>query len=222
MRLELFLALAFVGWFSAPCHAQDPGVEISAQADRAVAQFKMTWSKNKATLDALRAREMDENKSLQHLLEMAGLPKNQACPDQDKTTNERAITINLRSVSAAFESAMKSEVEEYESRSRELNDVSDSAYATRISLFDKIVWSRARAQMMVFLSNVFDEYEQVMELTTTNTCAARKLLLAKWSTPKEASDIQRKETSRREAREASSRSEGNVYTDTLNLIIKLP
>jgi hypothetical protein len=80
VRIELFMALAIAGWFSAPSHAQNPAVELSAQADRAVARFKVIWSQNKAGLDVLRAREVDEKNSLRSMIEKAGLPKLQPCP----------------------------------------------------------------------------------------------------------------------------------------------
>ena len=159
MRLELFLALALVGWFAAPSLAQDPSVEDSALANRAVAQFKTIWSNNKTLVEALRDRELDEKKSLERLIEKAGLPKMQACPDQDKTANERAISIKLRGIEAAWESAATSEADEYKSRLREFNESvsSNEPYATRFSLSDKVVWSRARAQMLLFLGPIFGE-----------------------------------------------------------------
>jgi clan AA aspartic protease (TIGR02281 family) len=217
----LLMALALVGLFSAPSHAQDPGVEISAQADRAVAQFTMTWSKNKAALDALRAREVEGKKSLQHIIERAGLPKMQPCPDQDKTTDERAIKINLHGIYAAFTSAMKSEVDEHESRTREFNEMHEP-YETRMSLYDKIIWSRARMQMMVFLSHILDEQAQVTELTITNTCTARKILSSKWTASEEVLDMLRTETSRRETQEASNLAQANAFTDTLSIIMEMP
>jgi hypothetical protein len=53
IRIQLLMVLTVFGWCASPCRAQDVGVEVTAQADRAVAQFEASWSKNKTTLDAL-------------------------------------------------------------------------------------------------------------------------------------------------------------------------
>jgi hypothetical protein len=223
IRIELLIVLAISGWFAPPCRAQDVGVETSAQAERAIAQFKTTWSKNKVALAALKMREMDEKKSLQRILELAGHLKMQVCTDQEKTSNERAITIKLRGISAAFETAAKSEEEEYSSRSNQYNEsASASAYETRISLYDKIVWSRARIGMMLFLHSVFEDHVQVANLTIDNTCAGRKVLAPGPTVPKEIEDMLRTETSRREANEASILSQSDTFSRTLDLIMRMP
>jgi hypothetical protein len=66
VALELLIALAVVGW-CVPSSAQDIGIEIESQADRAVAQFKTIWSKNKSALDAYRSRATEERKSLERI-----------------------------------------------------------------------------------------------------------------------------------------------------------
>jgi hypothetical protein len=73
--------------------------------------------------------------------------------------------------------------------------------------------------MMLFLRSVFDEHVQVRGLTIDNTCAARKILSSNWSASKDV-DILRTETSRREAREVPS--EDNAFSDTLDLIMRMP
>lgn len=210
IRIELLIVLTVSGWFASPCRAQDVGVEVTAQADRAVAQFEASWSKNKTTLDALRVRELDEKKALESILRMVSLPKMQSCPDQEKTANGRAIAINLRSIATALKTAITS---------GQFDESAAAPYATRISVYDKLVWSRARLKMMLFLRSVFDEHVQVRGLTIDNTCAARKILSSNWSASKDV-DILRTETSRREAREVPS--EDNAFSDTLDLIMRMP
>jgi hypothetical protein len=219
IRIELLIVLAVSGWFASPCRAQDVGVEVTAQADRAVAQFEASWSKNKTTLDALRVRELDEKKALESILRMASLPKMQSCPDQEKTANGRAIAINLRSIATALKTAITSEKNQLEAWSGQFDESAAAPYATRISVYDKLVWSRARLKMMLFLRSVFDEHVQVRGLTIDNTCAARKILSSNWSASKDV-DILRTETSRREAREVPS--EDNAFSDTLDLIMRMP
>jgi hypothetical protein len=223
MRIEMLMVLAVVGWFATPSRAQDVGVEITAQAQQAIAQFNTTWSKNKVALDALKTREVAENKSLQHILDRAGLSKMQACTDQEKTTNERAIIITLRSDEAALETAAQSEDEENKSRSAQYDEAvsSKASYERRISLFDKRVWSSARLQMILFLHTIFLEYAQVQELSIDNTCTARKILSSKSPVPKEIADMLRTETSRREEYEASILSRRDAYDVTLSLIMRM-
>ncbi len=194
------------------------------KAERAVAQFKVTWSKNKIALGALKVREGDEKKSLQRILELAGQLKMQACTDQEETANERAITIKLRGIYAAFETAAKSEEEEHKSRSNQYaqSASSNAPYEMRISLYDKIVWSRARIWMMLFLQSVFEDHVQVVNLTIDNTCAGRKILSSGRTVPKEIADMLRTETSRREANEASILSQSDTFGQTLDLIMRMP
>jgi hypothetical protein len=217
--IELLMALAVFGWFASPCRAQDAGVEVTAQAERAVAQFEAAWSKNKTTLDALRARELDEKKALERILRMASLPKMQACPDQEKTASERAIAINLRSISTALKTAITSEKNQLEAWSNRTDESATAPYATRVSVYDKLVWSRARLKMMLFLRSVFDERVQIIGLTIDSTCAARKILSSEWSASNDV-DILRTETSRREASEAPL--EDDAFSDTLTLIMRMP
>jgi hypothetical protein len=225
IRIELLMVLAVFGWFASPCRAQDVGVETTAQAERAVAQFKTTWSKNKVALAALMTREADEKKSLQRIIELAGHLKMQACTDQEKTANERAVTIKLRGIYTAFETAAKFEEEEYKSRSNQYDESassSGSSYETRISLYDKVVWSRARIGMMLFLRSVFEDHVQVANLAIDNTCAGRKILSSGRTVPEEIADVLRTETSRREANEASILSQSDTFGHTLDLIMRMP
>jgi hypothetical protein len=87
-----------------------------------------------------------------------------------------------------------------------------------ISVYDKLVWSRARLKMMLLLRSVFDERVQIIGLTIDSTCAARKILSSEWSASNDV-DILRTETSRREAREVPS--EDDAFSDTLTLIMRM-
>jgi hypothetical protein len=147
IRIQLLMVLTVFGWCASPCRAQDVGVEVTAQADRAVAQFEASWSKNKTTLDALRVPELDEKKALESILRMASLPKMQSCPD--RAANGRAIAINLRSIATALKTAITSEKNQLEAWSGQFDESAAAPYATRISVYDKLVWSRARLKMML-------------------------------------------------------------------------
>jgi hypothetical protein len=223
IRIELLIVLAVSAWFASPCRAQDVGVETTAQAERAVARFKTTWSKNKVALEALKVRELDEQKSLQRILELSGHSTMLPCTNQEKTANERAITIKLGGIYAAFETASKSEEEEYNSRSNQYNESasSNASYETRISLYDKIAWSRARIGMMLFLHPVFEDYVKVANLTIENTCAGRRIL-SFGAVPKQIADMLSTETSRREENETSILSQSDTFGQTLDLIMRMP
>jgi hypothetical protein len=61
---------------------------------------------------------------------MSSLPKMQACPDQEKTAGERAIAINLHSISTALKTAITSEKNQLEAWSSHTDKSATAPYAS--------------------------------------------------------------------------------------------
>src|SRR6266446_4345888 len=157
--LKLVIALTFVIGLSAHSHGQDPAVEIRDQADRIVAQLKTTWSRNKATISALKDRERAERDAQQHFVRQLGAPIVHPCTEQEKSTTERTIVLKLNGIRSAFNTALSSEEERLKTLQREYSMATSSgaAYQTQISLYDKLAWSRARLQMILYLDSILSE-----------------------------------------------------------------
>jgi hypothetical protein len=226
MRAAAPIVLALSVVLSSHSYAQDPAIEDAAMADRAVAQIQTTWAETKTMIDALRADESDEQNALRRVLGRVALPSGRSCSDQEMTTPERAIMLNLSGKLSAFNAALSSESAQREALSKQYNEAnfSNAPYATRMSLYDKLVWSSARMKMLVNLhDSIFRGDVEVTEMELANTCTARRLLASHRVTSKDAADMLRTYVARREASEAATLARQNsFYSETLNFITGMP
>jgi hypothetical protein len=217
------IALAIAICLSAQSYGQDLGVEIADPANRAVADLKTTLSENRSVIKAFNDQASVRRDALQRMARRLGIPTTAPCAEQEKSTTERVTVaiVNFNSLKSRVDTALTTETEQFQRLQRDYNFAksSDAQYLTQITLYDKLVWSRARSEMISTIRSVLMDDFLASQLQIENICLGRKILDSN-GIPYEADKIIREATVRSESEEAERvTSRREFYTQILNLVM---
>jgi hypothetical protein len=228
LRITFRIALVLLIGPCSQARAQDPGIEISDQANRAVARVEALWAPNKANMELMRKREEQERTYLTQTAQQAQIPipnRQPICSSGELNTNEKAALIGLNGNMSAFRTALSSERQQLGTLNQRYKEsvAGGDPYVTRISLYEKLVWSSTRLKMMLFLFDAFGSDMDVIQMSIDSTCLARKIISSGLVQSQETANILREVTSDREAHERSMFTATNrAYGDVLDIIMSMP
>jgi hypothetical protein len=161
-------------------YGQDLAVQIVDQANRAVAHFKTTLSENSSVIKTFNDQQSGTRDALQRIARQLGIPTVAPCSEQDKSTIMRVtvLTVTLDGIKSQIDTALATETEQSRQlqRSYSIAQSTSAPYLTQISMYDKLVWSNARSQMISVLKSILEGHRLAAQLSIENTCLSHKLL----------------------------------------------
>ena len=204
--------------------AFDPAVEISEQADKAFRQFELTWSGKLAPAKKLLDSEKLNQSKLYRWLPDPTIKPKDLCDGVAISEEQVAMEYRITQLYAEFRSVMDSEKENFEVCKKQYSEATSrgASYDTKISYYEKLVWSRARMRMLYLFSEVFDQDAAFQTVRAQNNCAIEQLLSSNnQSVDKEQLRRLRDLMTERNPK-ASAQRFYEIYHDTLSIILSFP
>ena len=203
--------------------AKDPSVELVDKADKAADQFEFIWSGKIGTSKGLLDDQLALQRRLQKLLPNSSIKLDALCTSNLLSAEDRLLLNRSGELLLEFKTAMNGETQSYASWKKQYSDAAanGSPYDIRLSLYEKLVWSRARSRMLITVSTVFDNDYAFHQTRVQNSCAVNRILAEQSPAPDKVKLLALREHLKTELNTPASKFY-DFYHETLSIILSMP